>query len=68
MLLEEAGLGRGRIEVMRRGDEDTGQIIDLLRDFSRRVKELIEQNNEQSTRSVTDTIAESSVSSYGGPE
>jgi F420-non-reducing hydrogenase iron-sulfur subunit len=68
MLLEEAGLGRGRIEVVRRGDEDTGQIIDLLGEFSRRIKKLLEQNNERSARSVTDTVAESSVSGYGGPE
>ncbi len=68
MLLEEAGLGRGRIEVFRRGDESVGQIIDLIRDFSRRVKKLLQQNDKQSTRSVTDTVAGSSVSGYSGPE
>jgi F420-non-reducing hydrogenase iron-sulfur subunit len=68
MLLEEAGLGGGRIEVIRRGDEDTGQIIDRVRDFSCRIKKLLEQNKERSARSITDTVAESSVSGYSGPE
>jgi F420-non-reducing hydrogenase iron-sulfur subunit len=68
MLLEEIGLGRGRIVIIQSGDEDSEPIVDRVKDFSRAVKKLLELGKGRSASIITDDTAEHSVSGPGGSE
>jgi F420-non-reducing hydrogenase iron-sulfur subunit len=68
MLLEEIGLGRGRIAIIQSGDEVSKPIIDRIKDFSREIKRLLELVKERSATIITDATAEHSVSGHGGLE
>ncbi len=68
MLLEEIGLGRGRMAIIQSGDEGSEPIIDRIGDFSRAIKKLLELGKERSASIITDVTAERAVSGHGDLE
>lgn len=66
-LLEEIGLGGGRMAIIQSGEAGSERIVDRIRDFSGAIKKM-PSLGKRSASVITDATAEHSASGHGGLE